>query len=90
MNPQIMKLAVTRETILNLLTDDEVANVSRDEGQARLARGDEFVDLAHLGLGIQKSQFIPLVEPGSAVAQGSVSDATWRKIVTAVAEGAAR
>ncbi|MEO8550775.1 MAG: hypothetical protein ABI678_12405 [Kofleriaceae bacterium] len=80
-----MKLAVTREAILNLLTDAEVANVSRDEGQPRLARGDEFVDLERIDLGIQKSKFSPLVELDTAVAHGSVSDATWAKIVKAVA-----
>jgi hypothetical protein len=90
MNPQIMKLAITRDTILKLLTDAEVANVSRDEGQARLGRGDEFVDLEQIGLGIQKLQFNPRVELPTAVAQGSVSDATWRKIVSALAGGAAR
>lgn len=88
MNPNTMKLAVTREAILNLLTDAEVANVSRDEGQPRLGRGDEFVDLERIDLGIQKSQFSPLVELDTAVARGAVSDATWAKIVKAVAAGA--
>lgn len=88
MNTNTMKFAVTREAILNLLTDAEVANVSRDEGQPRLARGDEFVDLEHLDLGIQKARFSPLVELDTAVAHGSVSDATWAKIVQAVTAAA--
>ncbi|MEO8699958.1 MAG: hypothetical protein ABI867_07935 [Kofleriaceae bacterium] len=84
MNPNAVKLAVTREAILNLLTDAEVANVSRDEGQPRLARGNEFVDLARIDLGIQKAELAPL---DTAVAHGSVSDATWARIVKVVAAG---
>ncbi len=35
-----------RDSILQLLSDDEVARVSTAEGEARLADGDEYLDMA--------------------------------------------
>ena len=40
---------VTRDSILKLLSDDEVASVSTAETAARLTDGDEYLDLEHLG-----------------------------------------
>jgi len=46
---------VTRETILQLLSDDEVATVSTAETAPRLSAGDEYVDLEHLDDGVRRA-----------------------------------
>lgn len=84
MHTESARLAVTRESILNLLTATEMANVSRDEGQLWLVRGDHFLDLAHLEAGVQKVQILRR-DPATAIAKASVSVATWGKIVAALA-----
>ena len=35
-----------RDSILQLLSDDEVARVTAEEGDARLADGEEYIDMA--------------------------------------------
>lgn len=72
-----------RETIIKLLTETELANVSRDEGTQWLIRGDEFVDLANLDRGIQKVKVLRQ-ESNTSVAKPSVSVPTWSKVVTAM------
>jgi hypothetical protein len=86
MNPSSQKHAlVTREAIINLLTDDEVAKVSRAEDENRLVEGDEYIDLEHPDVGVQKVQATPRTPPHDALPRSSVSDATWEKIVRVVA-----
>jgi hypothetical protein len=79
------KNALTREKILELLTDTEVAKVSRAEDAPRLIEGDEYVDLADPGAGVQQVQATPRTPAGHALPRSAVSDATWAKIVKAVA-----
>lgn len=77
--------ALTRETILALLTDAEVARVSRAEDVPRLIEGDEYVDLTDPASGVQQVQSTPRTPPGHALPRSAVSDTTWSKIVRAVA-----
>jgi hypothetical protein len=79
------KSTLKREAILGLLTDAEVAKVSRAEGEPRLIEGDEYIDLEDLGSGVQLVQATPRTAPGHALPRSAVSDATWAKIVKAVA-----
>ncbi len=71
---------LTREKILLLLSDDEVASVATAETAAELSVGDEFIDLNKLDLGVQRG-------PGSKTPMGhvlpkrSVQIGTWSKIV---------
>jgi hypothetical protein len=78
------KTTVTREEILALLSDDEVAKVSEAE-DAPLVEGDEYVDLTNTKAGVQLVQATPRTPPGHALPRSSVSDATWTKIVHIVA-----
>ncbi len=48
----------TRDAILSLLTESEIAITSRDEGTLRIGRDDEYVDLAHLEDGILSSKIM--------------------------------
>jgi hypothetical protein len=81
MNEQLRKSELKRESILKLLTDAEVAKVSRAEDASRLVEGDEYIDLADIGSGIQLVQATPRTAPGRALPRSAVSDATWTKLV---------
>jgi hypothetical protein len=86
MNPSSQRQALlTREAIMRLLTDDEVAKISRAEEEPRLIEGDEYIDLENPSAGVQLVQATPRTRPRAALARSSVSDATWAKIVRAVA-----
>ena len=71
---------MTRDAILKLLTDAEVASVSTAETAERLPEGDEFVDLKQFDQGVRRAA-------GSATPMGrvlprkAVHEQTWNKIV---------
>jgi len=69
-----------RETILKLLSDDEVATVSTAEAATSLSPGDEFLDLEHLDQGVQTAprKTTPM---GRVLAKKSVHEKTWKKIL---------
>jgi hypothetical protein len=85
MTTKATKDVLKREAIIQLLTDAEVAKVSTAEDAPRLVEGDEYVDLEDLDSGVQQVQATPRTAPGHALPRSSVSDATWAKIVKAVA-----
>ena len=72
---------ITRDSILNLLSDDETASVSTAETAAHLSDGDEYLDLEQLNQGVQRA-------PGTATPMGrvlpkkAVHANTWSKILT--------
>jgi hypothetical protein len=76
---------LTRDAILGLLTDAEVAKVSTAEDAVTLIEGDHYVDLLDLEAGIQEVQATPRTAPRQALPQSAVSDASWQKIVRAIA-----
>jgi hypothetical protein len=84
MSPDRKKEAVTREAILALLNDAEVARVSGAEGAARLIEGDEYVDLEDPSAGVRQ---VHATSPRAshALPRSAVSESTWAKIVNAVA-----
>ena len=75
---------VTREGILKLLSDDEVAKVCTAETAARLAENEEYLDLEHLEVGVQKARLGGPVM-GRVLPRAAVHEKTWIKIQTAVA-----
>jgi hypothetical protein len=75
---------VTRDSILRLLSDDEIAAVSTAETAARLSRGDQFIDLEHLDRGVQRA--LGRTPPmGRVLPRKAVSAKTWAKIVNQLA-----
>jgi hypothetical protein len=83
MSPDPKKEAITREAILALLSDAEVAKVSRAEDAPRLIEGDEYVDLENLAGGVrQVHEKSP--RASQALPRSAVSEATWAKIVAVV------
>ena len=79
------KNALSREAILELLTDAEISKVSSAEDAQRLVEGDEYIDLEDLETGVQLVQAVPRATPGRALPRSAVADETWAKIVKAVA-----
>ena len=72
---------VSRESILKLLSDDEVARVSTAEAEVRLDNGDEYLDLEQLDQGVQ---WAPAARKpmGHLLPRKAVHELTWSKILT--------
>jgi hypothetical protein len=71
---------VTRESVLMLLSDDEVAAVATAETAAHLTDGDEYLDMEHLDQGMQRAdrKKSPM---GRVLPKKSVHEDTWKKIL---------
>ena len=69
-----------RETIIELLSDDEVSKVSTAETAVRLAEGDEFLDLEQLGLSVQRADGVPVHIEG-VLPRKVVHELTWIRIL---------
>jgi hypothetical protein len=70
-----------RNSILSLLSDDEVARVSTAEAAAHLLDGDEYIDLGQLEQGVKRSVG-PAAPLGRVLPRKAVHENTWSKIVT--------
>lgn len=80
MNSNLRTANVTRENVLKLLSDNEVASVSTAETALRLLDGEEYLDLEHLDRGVQKTSKLPTVMAG-VLPRRTVHKDTWGKIV---------
>lgn len=76
-----------RNSILSLLSDEEVACVSTAETAATLADDDEYIDLSKLARGVQRAHGSP-ASMASVLPRRAVAPATWSKIVTGLRPGA--
>jgi hypothetical protein len=72
---------VTRDDILKLLSDAEIACVSTAETVAQLSDGDEYLDLQRLDQGVRKA-LGSTAYTSSVLARKSVHEDTWTKIVS--------
>jgi hypothetical protein len=70
---------ITRRSLLKLLSDEEVASVSRAETAARLDDGEEYLDLARLERGVRRAG--GLTPTGRVLPRKAVRESTWLKIV---------
>jgi hypothetical protein len=71
---------LSRENILRVLSDEEVALVSTAETAPCLLVGDEYLDLEHLDLGVRRARG-PTRPMGRLLPRKAVHDDTWTKIV---------
>jgi hypothetical protein len=78
---------ITRDRLLKLLSDDEVASVSTAETAMRLSDGDEYLDLDHLDRGVLTAHR-PVTPMGSVLPKKAVHADTWSKILTQLAKPA--
>jgi hypothetical protein len=76
---------VSRDAILKLMSNDEIAKVSTAETSAGLKAGDEYLDLEHLEQGIQQADTATPLSMGQAVPRSAVSSETWSKILAQLA-----
>ena len=79
---------VTRDSILKMLSEEEVDRVSTAETAVRLADGDEYVDLEQLGRGVQRAHGAK-TDMGRVLPRKAVLETTWSKIVTELASSRA-
>jgi hypothetical protein len=71
----------TRDAILDLLSDTEVASVTTSSTARDLHAGDEFIDLEHVELGVRRASGVA-PPPGYVLPRCAVSDATWHLVVS--------
>ena len=69
-----------RDQIMKLLSDDEVARVSTAEGEARLADGDEYIDLAAPNNGVRRVHRAMQTTMGKVLPRSAVSPETWARL----------
>jgi hypothetical protein len=74
----------TRDTILTMLTDDEVARVSNAECASSLKDGDEYLDLEALPTGVQRAAGKTAVM-GHVLPRKAIHTTTWIKILSHLA-----
>ncbi len=82
--PSSQKTLAQREEVLDLLSDEEVSQVSRAETAAHLAEGDEFLDLQRLGDGVAIADGVR-VRMGLVLPRKAVSERTWQQILELLA-----
>jgi hypothetical protein len=71
---------LTRDSIMHVLSDEEVAAVSTAQTATQLDDGDEYVDLETLRELVSTAQGKP-VAMGHVLPKKAVSDETWLKIL---------
>lgn len=70
----------TREGLLDLLSDDEVARVCNAETGA-LSEGDEYVDLTRIDRGVQRADGVAITI-GHVLPKKAVRERTWSNILS--------
>lgn len=71
---------VTRESIMKLLSADEIAKVSMAETATNLSKNDEFIDLEHVSDGVKAAAGVP-ARMGTVLPRSAVHPDTWTKIL---------
>jgi len=79
---------VLRDSIMKMLSDDEISRVSTAETAARLSDGEEYLDMENFERGVltAKSTTTPM---GRILSKGSVRDQTWKAILAKLASASA-
>lgn len=75
---------VTRDELLKRLSEDEVASVRIAETTAWLAKGDEYLDLAHLDKGVRRSPG-KTTKTWRVLPKIALHHKTWNKIMAQLA-----
>jgi hypothetical protein len=72
---------ITRDTILRLLSDEEIARVSTAETAVHLADGEEYVDLEAPDQGVRRAHGMTTAPMGKVLPRKAVLERTWDEIV---------
>lgn len=71
---------VTRDTIMRLLSDDEVARVATAETAPQLVEGEEYIDLEEPDRGVRRAQGNEGAVMGRMLPRKAVLESTWHAI----------
>jgi hypothetical protein len=71
---------LTRDRIMKLLSDQEVASVATAETAEHLTAGDEYLDLERLHEGVQKAGSSP-TPMGRVLPKKAIHESTWGKLL---------
>ena len=85
MNDEARTQYVTREKILMLLSDGEVARVSSVEAKAHLLDGEEYLDLEDLDQGVRSALGTTTAPMGRVLPRKAVHVGTWNQILEQLA-----
>jgi len=83
-DPQVATY-LTRDSILKLLSDEEVARVSTAESGAKLSPGEQYLDLERIEQGVRVATLTRDMSTANVIPKRSVGDETWHKILTKLA-----
>jgi len=72
---------ITRDALLSLLSDAEIARVSTLETAPQLAPGEEYIDLNRPERGVLRADHSALVDMAHVLPRSALSDDTWEKIL---------
>lgn len=72
---------ITRDSIMTLLADDEVARVSAADTEVTLADGDEYVDLRTPDKGVRRALGAGLERMANVLPRRAVHEHTWDRIL---------
>ena len=76
----------TRDSIMELLSDDEIAKVTADESATSLVDGDEYIDLEQLDQGVRTVVGgTAAIAVGRVVAKKAIQQRTWDHVVAQLA-----
>jgi len=78
------RVYTTREAVLALLSDAEVARVANLESAALLADGEEYIDLAGPERGVLRARPGQPLDMGHVLPRSALRDQTWASVVQAV------
>jgi hypothetical protein len=78
---------MTRDAVLKLLSDHEVARVATLEGAGQLADGEDYIDLARPERGVLRAHAGQALDVSQVLPRSAVSDETWSKVVGEVHHG---
>lgn len=78
------KNTITRDQVLEMLSDEEITRLSLAEARAPI-EGDEFVSLVYPDDGVLRVGTDKVWRPDQILPRSAVSEATWSKIVALVA-----
>ena len=80
-----MNQLITRDTILKLLSPEELARVCTAESKPALVTGEDYLDLKHLDRGIRRARPYLGVKGtapmGDVLPKSAVTSSTWAKIL---------
>ncbi len=76
---------IARESILKLLSSEEIARVSNAEDAYQLSDGEEYLDLDHVDQGVLKAQAAATINMGKVLPRRAVHAETWDKILAQLA-----